>query len=137
MRRRDRGKRDGGAEAVEAGAERSGVEASTAGGRRRPGRRSVEDRVEAVLEILSGKASVDQIATRFGVRPETVDGWRQAALESVGNAMRQGSGKTPREIELEKKLRQVEKAFTDVAIRKELLENALKIRPFLPGRFGK
>jgi transposase-like protein len=110
------------------------VEASTAA-RRRPGRRSVEDRVGAVLEILSGKASVDQVATRFGVRSQTVEGWRQDALESVGNAMRQGSGKTPREIELEKKLRQVEKAFTEVAIRKELLENALKVRPFLPGRF--
>lgn len=129
-----RRKLEGGGEgAVEAGTERSGVEASTAG-RRRPGRRSVEDRVGAVLEILGGKASVDQVATRFGVRPETVEGWRLDALESVGNAMRQGSGKTPREIELEKKLRQVEKAFTEVAIRKELLENALKVRPFLPGR---
>lgn len=131
---RQRAKVDGGREgAVEAVTERSGVEASTAA-RRRPGRRSVEDRVGAVLEILGGKASVDQIAAQFGVRPETVEGWREAALESVGNAMRQGSGRTPREVELEKKLRQLERAFTDVAIRKEVLENALKVRPFLPGR---
>lgn len=33
-------------------------------GRPRPGRRSAEDRERAVLDLLSGKASVDQIARR-------------------------------------------------------------------------
>ena len=37
--------------------------------RGQPGRRSVEDRRWAVLELLSGKASVDQVATRYGVKP--------------------------------------------------------------------
>ena len=48
--------------------------------RGRPGRRSAEERTEAVLELLSGKASVDQIARRFGVRASTVEGWRDQAL---------------------------------------------------------
>jgi transposase-like protein len=39
--------------------------------RGRPGRRSAEDRRRAVLELLGGKATVDQIAMRFGVLPQT------------------------------------------------------------------
>jgi transposase-like protein len=35
-----------------------------------PGRRSVEDRQHVVLELLAGKASVDQLARRYGVNPE-------------------------------------------------------------------
>jgi transposase-like protein len=102
--------------------------------RGRPGRRSVEDRVQAVLELLSGKATVDQLAFRFGVRAATVEGWRQEALEAMGTAMRQGTGATPRERALEKKLRGLERAFTDLAIRNELAERALSERPTRPGR---
>ena len=41
--------------------------------RGRPGRRSAEDRRRAVLELLGGKATVDQVAVRFGVLPQTVN----------------------------------------------------------------
>jgi hypothetical protein len=34
----------------------------------RPGRRSVEDRTQAVLELLAGKATVDQLARRQPLR---------------------------------------------------------------------
>ncbi len=44
--------------------------------RSRPGRRTNEERKAAVLELLGGKASVDLIAQRYGVLPETVEGWR-------------------------------------------------------------
>ena len=44
--------------------------------RGRPGRRSAEDRRLAVLELLSDKATVDQLARRYGVTSETVEGWR-------------------------------------------------------------
>src|SRR2546422_11283552 len=43
--------------------------------RGRPGRRSTEERTQAVLELLSGKAMVDQLAFRFGVQPSTVQRW--------------------------------------------------------------
>ncbi len=42
--------------------------------RGRPRRRSTEERTEAVLELLSGKVSVDPSARRFGVRASTVEG---------------------------------------------------------------
>jgi transposase-like protein len=95
----------------------------------------VEDRTEAVLELLSGKASVDQIAWRMGVRADTVEGWRAVALEGVQAALRQGSGKTGRERALERELDQVKRAFTSVAMQKELLERALSDRPTPPSRF--
>lgn len=118
----------GGAEAV------AGAEASAPQKRGRPGRRSVEDRATAVLELLSGKASVDQLAARFGVQPATVERWREIALEGLAQALRQGSGKSPREVALEKQLKSLERAFTDVAIKKELIERALAERPSQPGR---
>jgi transposase-like protein len=122
---------------AETGAERSEAEVSADERRGRPGRRSVEDRAQAVLELLSGKAGVDQLARRFGVHPSTVERWRQDALEGISLALRQGTGKSPRELELEKRLKQVERAFTDVAIKKELLEKFLAERPTGPGKWSR
>jgi len=90
--------------------------------------------MEAVLELFAGKASVDQVAARFGVRADTVAGWRKSALEALEAAMRRGTGKTAREIELVRKLGHLEKAFTELAIKHELVDRALRERPFRPGR---
>jgi transposase-like protein len=60
------------------------------GQRGRPGRRSVQDRKDAVLQLLAGKATVDQLARQYGVRPETVEGWRADALAGVEEALRLG-----------------------------------------------
>ena len=116
------------------GAERSEAEALGDAVRGRPGRRSAEERTEAVLELLSGKASVDQIAQRFGVRAGTVEGWREQAMKGIAEALRQGTGKSSRELQLEKDLGSLEKAFTHLAIKHELVERALKDRPSRPGR---
>jgi len=102
--------------------------------RERPGRRSSEERAEAVLELLGGKASVDQIARRFGVRASTVEGWCERAMGGIAQALRQGSGKSVRELRLEKELGRLEKAFTHLAIQHELVERALQDRPSRPGR---
>ena len=122
---------------VEAGAERSEAEASSDERRGGPGRRSVEDRASAVLELLSGKASIDQLARRFGVHPATVEKWRQDALDGMAVTLRQGTGKSGRELELEKRVKDLERAFTDVAIKKELLERFLAERPTRPVKWSK
>lgn len=114
-------------------AERS--EAELAAERRgRPGRRTAEERARAVLELLSGKATLGGLARRFGVRESTIEKWREQALESMEQAMRQGDGRSSRERELEKELKALREAFTDLAIRHELRERALKDRPTRPGR---
>lgn len=106
--------------------------------RGRPGRRTVEERQQAVLEILAGKASVDQVARRLGVLPATVDGWRRDALAGVAEALRRGTGKTERELALERDVRQLRHVVTETAIEKELLKQALEVerqrRPTGPGR---
>ena len=103
-------------------------------GRGRPGRRSAEDRERAVLDLLSGKASIDQVARRHGVLPQTVEGWRDEALLAVSAAMKKKPGKSGRERELEKELNSLKSAFTDLAIRHELVTNALSSRPSKPGK---
>lgn len=106
--------------------------------RGRPGRRSAEDREGAVLDLLAGKASVDQLARRFGVLPMTVEGWRQEALEGVRLAMRRGTGRSEREVELERENRMLRETVTEGAIAQALLKRALeeerKSRPTQPAR---
>jgi len=38
------------------------------------GLRTAAERQEAVMKLLSGRASVDQLALQYGVLPETVEG---------------------------------------------------------------
>ncbi|HEU4731382.1 MAG TPA: transposase [Kofleriaceae bacterium] len=106
--------------------------------RARPGRRTVEERQQAVMDLFAGKATVDQIARRLGVHAETVEGWRQDALGGVAEALRRGSGKTPAELELERKNQELEKVVTKLSIQKCLLENALETerskRPIVPAK---
>lgn len=102
--------------------------------RGRPGRRSVEERTEAVLDLMAGKATVDQLARRYGVRAETIEGWREDAMRGITEALRRGSGKTPRELELERENRELKAAVTDLSIEKALLKRAVESRPTVPAR---
>jgi transposase-like protein len=106
--------------------------------RGRPGRRTVEERQEAVLDLLAGKASVDQLARRHGVLPATVEGWRQDALVGVAEALRRGTGKTERERELEREVEKLRHVVTETAIERELWKAAAEKerpgRPTGPGR---
>lgn len=106
--------------------------------RARPGRRTVEERQRAVLDIIAGKATVDQVAKRLGVLADTVEGWRDEAAAGMAEALRRGSGKSARELELERENRQLREVVTKTAIQKALLEQALEIerakRPTAPAR---
>jgi transposase-like protein len=104
----------------------------------RPGRRTVEERQQAVMDLFAGKATIDQIARRLGVHASTVEGWRQDAMGGVTEALRRGSGKTPQELQLERKNQELEQVVTKLSIQKCLLENALETerahRPIVPAR---
>jgi len=117
------------------GDERSEPEAPRDGAHRgRPGRRTAAERKQAVLQLLAGKATVDQLARRFGVKPETVEGWRELAIQAMDNAFRQGATQSPREQELERDRSTLEKVVTRLTMKNELLERALKEFPSKPGR---
>ena len=101
----------------------------------RPGRRSVEERRSAVMELLSGKASVDQLARRYGAQPETIEGWRAEAVGAIDEALCRGTGKGARELELDRENSLLKDALTRQTMKSELLERALEGRtPTLPGR---
>ena len=118
-----------------AGVERSEAEAPRAAAhRKRPGRRTAAERKQAVLQLLGGKATVDQLARRFGVKPETVEGWRDLALAAMEDAFRQGTAQSPREAELERDRATLEKVVTRLTMKNELMERALKEFPTRPGR---
>ena len=111
---------------------------TTAEVRARPGRRTVEERQQAVMDIFAGKATVDQVARRLGVHASTVEAWREDALGGVAEALRRGSGKTPTELQLERRTHELEQVVTKLSIQKCLLENALETeragRPTGPAR---
>ena len=119
--------------------ETKGTSSSTSDGepRTRPGRRSVEDRQQAVLELLGGKATVDQVARRLGVKPETVEGWRNEALDGMRESLSR-AGKSPQERTLEKENRQLREALTDASMREAILKRELEAargaRPTRPAK---
>jgi transposase-like protein len=122
-----------------AGAERSEAEGALTGEvaevvRGRPGRRSGEERTRAVLELLTGKTSVDQLARRFGVQAATIERWREQALAGIAQALREGSVETVRERDLGRQVADLEKTVTSLAIQRELLQRAINTRPTRPER---
>jgi len=121
-----------------AGPSSEGTAADEADVRARPGRRTVEERQKAVLDLLAGKATADQVARRLGVLPATVEGWRADALAGIGESLRRGTGRTARELELERDLRVVREALTEqsitAALYKQALEAERKGRPTVPAR---
>lgn len=132
---RDRSGVDVGPSPPKAG-ETPGVEDIEARGR--PGRRTVDERQQAVLALFAGKATVDQVARRLGVLPATVEAWRQDALAGIAESLRRGTGKTARELELERELSTVRDALTErsiaAALYKQALEAERQRRPSRPAR---
>jgi transposase-like protein len=111
------------------GEERSGgrnLENGEGATRGRPGRRSAAERTQAVMELLSGKASVDQLAKRYGVLPATVTGWRDDAVAGIEEALRQGDGGSPRERELEHRVAELEDTLRDVSLKYALAQRGVE-----------
>lgn len=125
---------------------RGGAEASEAptgegGGvtRGRPGRRTLADRKEAVLQVLMGKASIDQVATRLGVYPKTVEMWRDQAVAGMTEALLRGDFGTERERELERENAELRETLADVSVKyaiaqKGIAEWKAASRPTKPAR---
>ena len=107
--------------------------------RGRPGRRSVAERREAVLAVLAGKSSVDQVARQYGVLPATVEGWRDQALAAIETAMVQGDRSSPRERALERENAELKSVVGNLSVEKSLLLKAVdewkrSSRPTRPAR---
>jgi transposase-like protein len=106
-----------------------------------PQRPSVEAKDKAVLELLAGKATVEQITRRLNVTAATVEDWRAQALQGVSNGLRY-AGRSPREVELERELRSATAALGKAAIYQQILEKKqemleAKAKGFPLPRYGK
>jgi transposase-like protein len=101
--------------------------------RGRPGRRSAEERKQAVLDLFAGKASVDQLARRYGVLPSTVEGWRDEALAAMDSAFKTG-GKRKEDAAIARENRDLKAAVTELSIQNALLKQAQALRPYPPAR---
>lgn len=107
--------------------------------RGRPGRRSAAEKRQAVLELLSGKASLDQVARQYGVSADTVAGWRERALQGIQEALAQGDQGSARERELAKENQQLREALSQVTVERALALKAVEewkrsSRPSRPAR---
>lgn len=107
--------------------------------RGRPGRRTAKNKAEAVLRLLTGKASVDQIARELGVRVVTVESWRETALEGIQATLAAGEGKSERERALEKQVRELQDTLQRATIERAVALKAIEewkrsSRPTRPGR---
>ena len=128
---KDEKKSKGTAEA-EAGAEQSTV-------RGRPGRRTAAAKQEAVLKLLSGRASVDQLAREYGVYPQTVEEWRAAALAGLEKGLADADGRSERERTLERENQDLREALSRVTVERALAMKAVEewkqqTRPSRPTR---
>lgn len=101
--------------------------------RGRPGRRTAEQRKQAVLELFAGKATVDQLARRYGVYPSTIESWRDEALEAVDGAFKRGK-KDKRDRSLERENRDLRTTVTELRIQNALLKQTQALRPYPPAR---
>jgi transposase-like protein len=82
----------------------------------------MHDRQNAAMEVLQGKATIDQIALSLGVRPETVAGWRHVALADMESTPVRGDGPTERERERKRENDTLRNALTGSAVQIELLQ---------------
>jgi len=99
----------------------------------------VAEKRQAVLALLSGKASVDQLARQYGVSAETVAGWRDQALVGIEEVLSHGDTHTARERELERENQDLREAVARVSVERALAMQAVEEwkrtgRPTRPAR---
>jgi transposase-like protein len=107
--------------------------------RGRPGRRTADQRRDAVLAVLSGKATVDQTALKYGVLPDTVEGWRDEAVAAIGSSFARGDSRSARERELEREVDELKRVVGTLSVEKAVLLKAVdewkrETRPSRPTR---
>jgi transposase-like protein len=91
----------------------SPCEGSGGAARGRPVRRTLADRQQAVIQVLGGKASIDQVAARMGVYRKTIEQWCDQPIGGIGEAALRGDLGTPRELELEREVEELIKNLKD------------------------
>ena len=108
--------------------------------RGRPGRRTVAQRRQAVPDLLTGRANVDQLAREYGVLPDTVVKWRDEALKGIDQVLARCDARTPPERQLERENRELRDLVSTLSVEKSLALKAVEewknhTRPSRPARW--
>jgi transposase-like protein len=106
--------------------------------RGRPGRRSAAERREAVMALLSGKATADNLAKQYGVHVDTILSC-DAAVAAIDQAMVVGGGPSPREKELEQQNAELRSALAQAVVERSIAMKGVEewkraSRPSRPAR---
>jgi hypothetical protein len=136
---REQGTAQGSGNGADEGAQRPAIERGEGVSRGRPGRRTTSERVDAVLALLAGKASPDQLGRKYGVLPTTVAKWKDDALAGIEEVLRRGDGPSPRERELEREIAELRDVVGRLSVERALAVKAIEewkreSRPSRPGR---
>jgi len=92
-----------------------------------------------VLQVLGGKASIDQVAHRFDMQPKTVEGWRDLAGQGIEGVLAAGEMTSVRERELERENQNLRDALADVSVKYAVAKKGIEewkrtARPSKPAR---
>ena len=82
-------------------------------------------KAKVALAAVSEQQTVPELARRFGVQAQTIERWREHALEGIAGTLREGSTESARERELVRQVAALEKTVTSLAIQRELLQRAV------------
>ena len=81
-----------------------------------------EEKVQLVLNGMTGKVPVTTLCKLNNVTPSLFYEWREKFLASGKEGLMANGGKTQRESELEKKIRVLERCIGELTLEKELLK---------------
>jgi hypothetical protein len=91
------------------------------------------------MRLLSDRSTADQLTRQYGVPPETVPDWRDAALAGIESALASGDGRNERKCELELKVDTLKETLGQATVDRALAIRAVEewkeqSRPFRPKR---
>ena len=85
---------------------------------------SPEFKAEVALEALKGEQTVTELASRFGVHPTMIHGWKKALLEGASGVFER-SGKPKPEID-EEHVKELHAKIGELAVANDFLARKLK-----------
>ncbi len=93
-------------------------------------KKSVEEKLTAVLSVLRGELSAAEAGRRVGVSEQTVRNWRRVFLESGREGLERGQGRrSSRELELEAENEELKAALGEAHVQMRVLKKGALLLP--------
>ena len=86
---------------------------------------SPEFKAKVALEALKGEQTVAELASRFGVHPTMIHGWKRALLEGASGVFERGGGRRAAEVS-EEQMKELHAKIGELAVANDFLSRKLK-----------